>query len=726
MSGGSEARRVNIRTTRSFELAPGPGRARAIARTVALVATLCAAGLVLPSIMPGLDKLELSTIDLRMRRYPGPFDQKASPIVIVDIGDDSYNALHAIYPWSRSYYARLIRNLNRAGAKLIVIDIVLSKAKPDQPGGDDSLAQVLSEYGNVILAGKTNFESTRFFLYGRATAGPSVSVSTEPPYEAFRSDDPLNWGLADVREDPDNVVRTYITARAAHDGARVVPTLSMLAFDRLTGTSFDTTTAETSFRIAYPGGARTFLYRPFYQVVDDATLWTKDEAEWEEETNWFDSLLAEGVFDDKVVFVGASVHDLHDVKYTPFSGTADSLNALMPGVEVHAAALHTLLTGREIRQARPWMVRSILVGISIGLFLVGAIAPVWLYALVVSAAIAAWWVGSYRIFGASQVIVPIWSATVTMMLVMSLQLAVSWWREQNRRRQVTGMFGHYVAPEVVKQLVRDPTKARLSGERRELTVLFCDVEGFTTICENLPAEKVVELLNEYLDEMTPIVKAQGGIIDKFEGDLIMAEFGIPLAVPDHALRACRTAFDMQKRLKELRERWREQARPELKSRVGIGTGQMLFGNMGSSDSFDFTVVGDIPNLASRLEGANKSYGTRIMINERAAEMVSDEMFVREMDLLVVKGRQQPEKCFQLMAPMDSPKANEIRRVIELFGEAQQLYRNQQWDEAIARFEQVLSIWADDEPSRVFVERCRQFRQAPPGSDWNGVFTMTTK
>jgi adenylate cyclase len=364
--------------------------------------------------------------------------------------------------------------------------------------------------------------------------------------------------------------------------------------------------------------------------------------------------------------------------------------------------------------------------VCVALFTVGAVTPTWAYLLVVGLAAAAWWGAAYALYGAQLIVVPVVQPLVVIGVVTVGQLAYLFYLEQSRRRQVTGMFGHYVPKQVVRQLVRDPSKAQLGGERRELTVLFCDIEGFTTICENLPPERVVDLLNEYLTEMTAIVHGQGGIIDKYEGDLIMAEFGIPFAVDDHALRACRTAFEMQKRLHELRDKWLTEGKPLLKSRVGIGTGTMLFGNMGSSQAFDYTVMGDVVNLASRLEGANKSYGTRIMINELAAAQVGEHMLVREMDLLIVKGRHQPETCYELVAPSDSPKADQIRSVAELFAEGLSLYREQQWDEAIDRFEKVLGVWEDDEPSRVFIQRCRDFGERPPAEDWNGVFALQTK
>ncbi|MBD3239542.1 MAG: CHASE2 domain-containing protein [Chitinivibrionales bacterium] len=694
---------------------------RRILTAVAVLAALCTTGLLLGQ-LPAFEKLELSTIDFRMRRYAEAFSVEQSPIVIVDIGDESYDALHAIWPWSRSYYARAIRNLYRAGARLVVIDIVFEKPHPDYPGGDDSLAQALRSHPRTILAGKTFHERRRFLWHKRIDVGDHSSIVSPAPLFL----DSAEWALADVNEDLDNVVRTYYTRRRLSEEHELRPTLALMAYERARNGDALPWLDKPSFRIAFPGGPRSFPYRPFYQVVDDSTLWTRDEAAWEEENNWYDTLLAHGVFRDKIVFIGSSMAELRDEMPTPFSARAGGEVALVPGVEVHAAALHTLLNGYHIRDAGAVPVYALLLLCCAGLFALGAVAPTWLYLTIVGALGVGWWYAAFGAFGAWSVVVPITPPLVTIGTVTAGQLAYLFYLEQIRRREVTGMFGHYVPPAVVRELVRNPDKARLGGERRELTVLFCDIVGFTTISEQLPAERVVELLNEYLTAMTEIIHDEGGIIDKYEGDLIMAEFGIPLPVEDHALRACRTAFRMQRHLHTLRERWQTEGKPLLHVRIGIGTGQMIFGNMGSSQAFDYTVMGDVVNLASRLEGANKSYGTGILINERAAQLVSERMLVREIDLLLVKGKHRPETCYQLVAPIDSPKADTIRRVSALFSEGLTRYREQQWEQAAKSFEQVLEIWDNDAPSLAFIERCRGFMLSPPPPGWNGVFALTSK
>ncbi len=691
---------------------------------LAVVLVLFVVSLLLGEYVTALHKLELGLTDIRYRQFPRKFGTVSSPIVIVDINDESDEALDAVWPWPRSYYARLLDNVFRAGARAVVLDIIFDGPRVDDVPGDDSLSAALARYaGKVVLGGKTWVPDED--RPGVQVIYHSGGARVLKPHEPFLRASGGSWGLTDVKQDIDGVIREYYTVRSVIEGDTLFPALAVRAFDMITGAP--SRHSRPLFRIAYPGPTRSyFSYYSFYHVIDDSTYTTNDEIEWEEEQNFYDTLLSEGRLQDRIVFVGSSMAEAHDMKLTPFSRAIGGQGQEAPGVEVHAAALHTLLNGFRIADADPVRWYAALLGVCAVLFVAGSLLPTWVYVSAAGLAAATWVVVSFGMYAAHSVLVPTATPLFTLLLTTLGQQGYLFYREQMRRRQVVGMFGKFVPPDVVNELVRDPTKAKLSGERRELTVLFTDVEGFTSVAETMEPEQVAALLNEYLTPMTDIVVAQGGIIDKYEGDLIMAEFGIPLAMPDHALRACQTAFLMQKRLYELHDTWRSQGKPLLRARTGIGAGTMVFGNMGSTQVFDYTVLGDVVNLASRLEGVNKTYGTRILVNERTAELVKDHMLLREMDLLLVKGKHIPETCYQLMAPLDSPKADEIRHAAELFREGLHAYRAQQWDVAERLFSEVLEVWPDDRPSEVFIERCRVFRTSPPGEGWDGVFEMKTK
>lgn len=659
----------------------------------------------------GTQKLELSLTDARYRRYQHKFELKNSPVVVVDIDDESYDALFAVWPWARSYYAKLIQNLNRAGARAIGIDVMLDKARPDYKAEDDSLAKVLSEVDNVILAAGLNQQENM----GGITL----------PYSKFLQKEKRNWGLINISLDLDGIVREYCVNFMNTLDSTLCPSLAARLYEMVKGKKPEH--FKNVYKIAYPGGKKTFLYRPFYQVIDDSTFWTKDEKEWEEENNWFDTLLAEGVFKDKIVLVGASLQELHDLKTTPFSAsTEEEIAEQVPGVEVHAAALHTLLNDYIIHDANPYIYYCVLVILCFIIYLLGSVTHIWIYLPAVILSLLTWFGISFKLFNLYSILLPITTPVLTILMVSIGQQGYLFYLEQQSRKKITGMFGQYVPKEVVKDLIKDPGKMKLGGERRELSTLFSDVAGFTTISEKLSPEQLVELLNEYLTAMTEIVHENGGIIDKYEGDAIMAEFGIPISLEDHAIRACRTAFSMQKRLHELRDKWKSEGRPELSARVGIGSGEMVFGNMGSSQSFDYTVMGDVVNLSSRLEGANKQYGTKILINERTYELCGEQILAREMDLLRVKGKNEAVKCFHLMATGSTPKADQIKHVINIFTTGVYLYRKQEWQQAIEQFKDVLGVWNDDYASQMYIERCENFAKNPPGDDWDGVYTMTSK
>jgi adenylate cyclase len=235
---------------------------------------------------------------------------------------------------------------------------------------------------------------------------------------------------------------------------------------------------------------------------------------------------------------------------------------------------------------------------------------------------------------------------------------------------------------------------------------------------------LVSLLNEYLTAMTDIVFKYDGLLDKYIGDAIMAVFGAPLDQPDHAFRACRTALEMMSELKRLREKWAVEGRPDVNIGVGINSGDMVVGNMGSEMRFDYTVMGDSVNLASRLEGINKEYGTNIILSEFTHEIVKDDFTCRQIDAVRVKGKKLPVRIFELICDRkDAPRWQEFTSRFET-GLAK--YRERLWDEAIAAFRGVLEIKPDDGPAQLYIDRCEALKENPPEGEWDGVFTMTKK
>jgi len=252
------------------------------------------------------------------------------------------------------------------------------------------------------------------------------------------------------------------------------------------------------------------------------------------------------------------------------------------------------------------------------------------------------------------------------------------------------------------------------------------VAGFTTIAEQLTPEALVRLLNEYLTEMTNIVFKHDGMLDKYEGDAIMAVFGAPISHGNHALKACATAIEMQEQLVKLRDLWGKQGRPQLHARCGLNSGQMVVGNMGSENRFDYTVMGDAVNLGSRLESANKQYRTTIMIGENTYQKAKDGIIVRELDLLRVKGKTEPVKVYELVGLSEAGVPDKKQQILDIFAKGFEYYLEQDWETAVRYLKQAQLIDSMDGPTLTYLQRCNRFMQNPPPKDWDGVFTMETK
>ena len=313
---------------------------------------------------------------------------------------------------------------------------------------------------------------------------------------------------------------------------------------------------------------------------------------------------------------------------------------------------------------------------------------------------------------------------ITMMMIYLGITIYHYFKEEQEKKKIRGAFQYYLTASVINEMLKNPGKLKLGGDRRNLTVLFSDIRGFTTISEKMTPEELIMLLNEYLTAMTNQVFYYDGLLDKYMGDAIMAVFGAPLDQPDHARRACLTALAMMRELRRLQNKWEAEGRPVFDIGIGINSGEMVVGNMGSAMRFDYTVMGDMVNLGSRLEGANKEYGTNIIISEFTYNHVKDTICCREIDSVRVKGKTRPVRIFELLGEKkDEPG---YQNLIKVFATGLTLYRDGKWDDAIAAFQDACKIKHDDFVSTTYIERCKTLKQHPPAHPWNGVFVMTKK
>jgi adenylate cyclase len=290
--------------------------------------------------------------------------------------------------------------------------------------------------------------------------------------------------------------------------------------------------------------------------------------------------------------------------------------------------------------------------------------------------------------------------------------------EEKKSRFLHKAFSSYISPELVSEIVKNPELLKLGGEKREITMLFSDIRGFTTVSEKVPPEAIVKILNGYLGPMTNIVLNHKGTLDKYMGDAIMAIYNAPLEIKNHPLLACKTAIDMMEALKNVNKGFKEVGFPEIDIGIGINTGEAIVGNMGTNVRFDYTAIGDVVNLSSRLEGLNKQYHTHIIVSESTKEKTDKNFRFRELDKIKVKGKEVPVAIYELDKALDN-------KLIDRFAEALAFYRSNNFTEALALFV-TLEKEYNDKVSLVFSERCREFLKNPPSPDWDGVYVAKTK
>ncbi|WP_456442790.1 adenylate/guanylate cyclase domain-containing protein, partial [Caldithrix abyssi] len=333
---------------------------------------------------------------------------------------------------------------------------------------------------------------------------------------------------------------------------------------------------------------------------------------------------------------------------------------------------------------------------------------------------------SILFFTKGHLLIPITTPVLVILFSFISQISYQYILSQQEKRMLRGVFSHYVPEKLIQEIIAHPEKLALGGEEREVTVLFSDIAGFTTLSEHMKPAELVTQLNEYLTAMTNVILRHDGIIDKFEGDAIMAEFGVPVHFEGHQKAACLAALEMQQELKKLNRKWQQADKPLFEVRIGINTGIVIVGNMGSEKVFDYTVIGDHVNLGARLEGANKAYKTKIMVSNFTYEAVKEDFIFRPLDLIRVKGKTKPVQVYELIGSRQTPYTDQFMEMLDLFNQGLVAYRLQQWDLAREFFEQCLRLVPNDGPSQLYLERCQFFALNPPEPDWDGVWDFKVK
>lgn len=625
--------------------------------------------------------LELKILDSRFRVRG--IKEPPNDIIIVEIEDVSYKTIGQRFPYPRSYYAKFIRNLQKCGAKLIAIDIEFD-INDFEIKNDSLFADAICDYKNVILASK---------IVKDGLIEPAEPISNC-----------AHTGFVNTILDFDGIIRRYLFKSKKGFSSFALKMFNILwNKPNITGSHY----------LYFYGPSRTFKYIPFYRVLDDEEFFLSIE-DSSNQLNIFNEILNEGVFKDKIVMLGVTLEEFKDLFPTPFY---TSSKGLTPGVEIHATAFANLLNNDNINVFNNFILWLLLILVSLGLLFLKYSKPV-IISIVFFIILTAVIIIDFYIFVKMNLIVRLTPIILVLVTTYITGITDSIFVSQRERRYIKNAFVRYVPGVILEELMKKPKEIVLGGEEKILTVMFTDIEGFTSFSEGKEPRYVVNLINQYLSSMTKIVFKHKGTVDKYEGDAIMAVFGAPHYFDEHPIEAVYSALEMKE---EVQKMWNE-GFPKLKTRFGINTGKMIVGNLGTEERMEYTVIGDSVNLSSRLEGANKFYGTTILISGSTAEYIKNKIPLREIDRIRVKGKVEPVTIYE---PMGFEWNDALRMYVEKYEEALKNYRERNWDEAERIFLEIYNF-SKDRVSGIFLDRITIFKRNPPPTDWDGVFTFTEK
>ncbi|RZB34797.1 MAG: adenylate cyclase [Desulfobacteraceae bacterium Eth-SRB1] len=717
-----------------------------------------------------LDLMELKTIDLR---FEARGQIPPGPDVVLAVIDEKSISKEGKWVWPRSKIANLVTKLSKAGARVIAFDIgflepddkkivntineiqrtihdhdirkkeidnylknLKKHANNDQVLADairNSTARIVLGYffhtdstesshisENQISIHKNNISGSKykFIRYASGTAQniPLIEAKTPQSNIEIISNATGYCGFFNMLPDKDGVVRWMpgvikckemlyaplsLIAVSAYLESPISMNIGDYGVEKLQIGKLAVPTDELGrILINYRGAGKTFPHIPVTDILNNN--------------------IADTLVKDKIVIVGATAVGIYDLRVTPF-GT------VFPGVEIHANVADSILS-KDFMYQPAWAAIFDIMAIIVAGLILGLVLP---KAGGISGATATFllFVGhiflcQYLFSQKGLILNLVYPLTVIILVYISIT-AYKYFTESRQKRFIKNAFSTYLAPTVVKQLIESPEKLVLGGEERVITAFFSDIQGFTSISEGLTPEELVELLNEFLTEMTDIILNYKGTVDKFEGDAIIAFFGAPNELENQEEIACMACIDMQKRLSELRIKWKAEEKPELKMRIGLCTGPAVVGNMGSKTRMDYTMMGDTVNTAARLEGVNKMYGIYTLISETTFMAAGNNIMAREIDSINVVGKKEPVTIYQLLGyPKDIDER--MSKTLNNYTDGLHAYRNQDWEKAGSFFKAALELTPDDSPSKTMLIRCDEYKINPPPKDWDSSFTMSSK
>lgn len=696
--------------------------------------------------MSGLLRLpERKTIDLRMRLTRA---DRALPdeIAVVLIDEASLHAMDPLvgrWPWPRDIHAELISFFSLCGARSVIMDILFTEHQQDAPEADQRLVDETGAAGNVIYASQFVMDVADDYnpdTLGKPLPGDFVdrfalNVAGRAPYSAYNQcytpfaelyAQAAGVGGVTFHPDSDGVFRSEAPV-FAYDG-NVYPSLGLSAALNYSGARVTSLSdgalvlgsGNDAVRIPLTDGGEYYInsYGQWPVFSYSGVIQTKFELD---QGRTSDLPFDPSEFKDKIVFVGASAAAVEELKPTAFG-------MRLPGVLLHAAFLGNVLERDFLvfqGAARVYAAACILAALTVAAILL--FKSMFLRTLL-PVAFMAGYCGVALYLSEQNIVlntaVPLFAVAAAFLGGFAYNMGT----EGRERRRIRNILGQYVSPDMLKEVLayhKDDYLRAEVGSKEVLTVFFSDIRGFTTISEQYAVELVVEMLNRYLSRMVAIIFQNQGTLDKFIGDAVVAFWGAPVKIADHAEKAVLSAIQMRKALRALNRENEREGLPEIKIGIGIHTGEVILGNIGSEKKLDYTVIGDSVNLTSRLEGLTKMYGCSILVTRDTYEQVKHTIVCRIVDYVKVKGKDTPIAIFEVMARRDDAEA-EVLSVSELSDTAFNQYREGEFQSAIETLQSILAIRPDDFLAHLFIERCRAYCENAPPDNWDGCYAHKTK
>ena len=660
--------------------------------------------------------LRVEDTKFQVRDLLGQTPKPSDRVVVVAIDEKSVNKLGR-WPWSRKVIASLIDKLRQA--KVVALDIVFSE--PEDPESDRRLAESIANHGSVVLGFFFRPESTErenpesiylmqdseFLRYElRSERVGLLELSHVELSLPMFMENSLAVGFLNAEPDHDAIYRKYTLAHMFKGSIYLPLALQMLRF--YDGKDIEMVLSEKGIERLTFRGRNIPIYDGrkhrinFYRSEDLIVIPVVDVLE---------GRVSPDFFKNRAVVVGATEIGIYDVRPTP-------VNPIMPGVFLHAMTFSNFDKFHFLHYSKALDV-ALIVLVSTLVFLAALRKKFSRRLLLYLVLLLAYPSISYTSFSLLSFDLNLFYPFSAMLVSIVAQEGIIVLFAEKNIRELRRAFSSYVSPQLLEIISKNPDSLNLGGEKRIITVLFSDIRGFTTLSEGLKPEDLVNLLNKFLTPMTQIILKNGGMLDKYIGDAIMAVFNAPVDIDRHADRACRSALEMVKALDGINTTFKDTYGVKLDIGIGINTGEAVVGNMGSDQRFDYTAIGDTVNLASRLEGLNKLYHTRIIISENTKRDLTEEFLTRTLDVVVVKGKKEPVRIYELMEDTE-----ENRLKAKEFNEAIEEYFKGNFESAMVMFEE-LSIRFGDKTSAVFLKRCSELMANPP-DDWKGVYVAKEK